>query len=106
MTSTNLSLPYKIGFATLTASALLILGADGEIPSLQRDIESKVPLVHQYSWESPFSITNADFYDHNKEALQQIETLQTFAEKVLANSKDLPFEITDIVSDNFEDLLA
>ena len=106
MTSTNLTLPYKIGFATLTASALLSVGMNGDACLHPFDVTSIEPIAKYYSWEKPSSSSKADFYEHNLETLQQIEMLQNFAVNMLLNSKDIPAEIYDIVSDNFEDLLA
>ncbi len=106
MTSITESLPYKLSCTTLTASALFGLNLCCDLPFPQETLEYKAPIENHYNWERASSMTSANFDFHTKKLTQQVNELQEFAAKIYANSTDVSPEITDLVSDNFEDLLA
>ncbi len=106
MTSITQSLPYKISCTTLTASAMFGLNLCCDLPFPQEGVKFKAPIETHYNWETAPSATTANYDAHNNELAKQVNALQDFAAKIYTNSTDLPSEITDLVSDNFEDLLA
>ncbi len=106
MTPITQSLPYKIRYTTLTASAMFGLNLCCDLPFPQEELEYKAPIENHYNWERASSMTNANFDSYTEELARQVNDLQEFAAKIYANSTDLSPEITDLVSDNFEDLLA
>jgi hypothetical protein len=106
MTPITQSLPYKISYTTLTASAMFGLNLCCDLPFPQEKLEYKAPIENHYNWENTSGMTSANFDSYTKELVQQMKDLQEFATRIYTNSIDLSPEITDLVSDNFEDLLA
>ncbi len=105
-TNNSYIFPYTLGFAALTAAAVISLATVDQtlVPSRNYDL-SKITggLNH---WESQQQNTVVSWSFANAGLLSKLDIIHNFASGLLNESKDLNPEIVQMVNDNFWDLLA
>lgn len=99
-------LPYKLGFAAVTAAALFsVFDANAScIPKELHKIEDA--MGPQYSREETASKTLSVFDESAAQAKEQIEILHGFASIIIENSESLKPEAVGVISKRFWDILA
>ncbi|MEA3446760.1 MAG: hypothetical protein U9R19_18750 [Bacteroidota bacterium] len=103
LTNSNTSLSNLIIFATLSSS-VVSLSHDTEsylTPQTEAQFEHHVDIA---DWKDRAFKESLDYSFHNED-IEKINTMISFTQNLLKNSKDIESEFVDIVNDNFWDLI-
>jgi|GEM_PF-1293871 len=101
---TNTSIPNLLFLATLSSSVVsLNLGIENYLaPQIEAKIEFCVDDIADWK-DKAFKDSND--YNFRNEDVEKINTIISFTQNLLENSKDIESEFVDIVNDNFWDLI-
>jgi hypothetical protein len=98
--------PYTLGFAVITAAAVISLTAVDTSLVPSRNYHLTKISSDPDQWESQHQNTVVSWSFTDSGLLSKLDIIHNFATDLLNESKDLRPEIVQMVNDNFWDLLA
>lgn len=102
LTNTNTSLSNLVILASLSSSVLILSHETENLtPQNEAKFENHVTIA---DWKDNAFNQAYDYSFHNED-VEKLNTMISFTQNLLENSKDIESEFVDIVNDNFWDLI-